>query len=267
MITCPYHGWCYGLDGALRSAPGTGDLDDFPDKEIRLREVRSENFCGFVFVNLCDDTRTMDDWYPAARQELSAFLPQIESFSLVKEYEVNEACNWKISVENYNECYHCKLRHPTFSSGVIDPERYEIGIQGRCLRHSTEPAKTSRSSNGEPVSEYRSWFLWPTFSFQVYPGGVLNSYSWSATSNRSVTVRRGWYALDGANCEEHFRLAKQDVETTVAEDVALVESVQRGLDSGFYEPGPLVVRPDGGVLSEHSIVALNNWVREAVGHP
>ena len=61
-----------------------------------------------------------------------------------------------------------------------------------------------------------------------------------------------------------YRLAEQDVTTTVAEDVRLVESVQRGLESGGYRPGPLIVNPAGGVNSEHSIQSLNEWLTGAM---
>ena len=60
------------------------------------------------------------------------------------------------------------------------------------------------------------------------------------------------------------RLAEQDLNTTAAEDVRLVESMQRGLESGGYRPGPLVINPEGGVNSEHSIKALYGWLDEAM---
>jgi len=59
-------------------------------------------------------------------------------------------------------------------------------------------------------------------------------------------------------------LAVQDRETTVEEDIHLVESVQRGLSSRGYVPGPLVVDPKCGVKSEHSVKVLQQWMRESV---
>ena len=51
----------------------------------------------------------------------------------------------------------------------------------------------------------------------------------------------------------------------VAEDIGLVESVQRGLNSRGYKPGPLVIDPNYGVNSEHSIAVLQTWMREGAG--
>jgi len=178
-------------------------------------------------------------------------------------------CNWKVSVENYSECYHCTLNHPTFSTGVVRPETYDIQPQGYCLRHTTEcnsmDAMTYDINSGfDKNDEYSSWFLWPMFSFQVYPGNLLNTYHWRAMDADHVVVWRGWYSVGGAENDIVRQMAIQDRETTVAEDIGLVESVQRGLKSRGYVPGPLVVDPKCGVNSEHSILTLQRWMKEAV---
>ena len=101
-------------------------------------------------------------------------------------------------------------------------------------------------------------------SFQVYPGNILNTYHWRAVDVDHVVVWRGWYAVDGMSSKVLADLAQQDRQTTVAEDIDLVESVQRGLRSRGYRPGPLVVDPAGGVNSEHSVQMLQQWMRDAV---
>lgn len=57
--------------------------------------------------------------------------------------------------------------------------------------------------------------------------------------------------------------AVQDRDTTVADDITLVESVRRGLGSRGYVPGPLVIDPACGVNSEHSVMHLQRWMRQA----
>lgn len=83
--------------------------------------MRAEEFLGFVFVNLDPDAAPMEDWFPNARAELEEWV------------EISERCNWKVSVENYSECYHCSLNHPTFANGVVKPETYDIQPQGDVL--------------------------------------------------------------------------------------------------------------------------------------
>jgi len=268
-IVCPYHAWTYELAGNLRSGPNVDAVRGFDRSQICLHEVRTEDFLGFLFVNLDTAAPPMDEWFPGVREELSEWVPQWQSLAPLEWVEIPETCNWKVSIENYSECYHCSLCHPTFTTGVVKPETYDIQPQGYCLRHTTEctgvdaltyPIDTTRAH----AEEYSSWFLWPLFSFQVYPGNVLNTYHWRVVDAEHVVVWRGWYSEAGREDEAVRLLAKQDRETTVEEDIHLVESVQRGLKSRGYTPGPLVVDPNSGVNSEHSIMHLQRWMREAV---
>lgn len=269
VVVCPYHAWTYELTGGLRAAPNTKSVDGFDKSKICLTEVRTEEFLGFIFVNLDADAKPMDDWFPGARAELESFLPHWAELKPLEWVDIPENCNWKVSVENYSECYHCSLNHPTFSTGVIKPETYDIQPQGYCLRHTTESGPLDQmsydiNSGFENNDKYSSWFLWPMFSFQVYPGNLLNTYHWRAIDADRVVVWRGWYSVGGYDDETVRRMAQQDRATTVEEDIHLVESVQRGLKSRGYVPGPLVVDPKCGVNSEHSVMHLQRWMREAV---
>ena len=269
VIVCPYHAWTYELTGELRSGPNIGSVPGFDRSDICLTEVRTELFLGFVFVNLDMQAEPMDCWYPGVREGLEAFVPHHPELEPVEWVKVEERCNWKVSVENYSECYHCSLNHPTFSMGVVKPETYDIQPHGYCLRHRTECQNLDRmtypiDARMPHADEYSSWFLWPLFSFQVYPGNLLNTYHWQPMGVDRVVVWRGWYARNRHELTVVKDLAVQDRETTVEEDIRLVESVQRGLSSRGYVPGPLVLDPCCGVNSEHSIQAIQSWMREAV---
>ena len=270
LLVCPYHAWTYELSGALRAGPNTSAVPGFDRNQICLTPVPVEDFLGFLFVNLDPEAQPMDSWFPGVRAELSAYVPQIERLKPLEWVEIQERCNWKVSVENYSECYHCQLNHPTFSGGVVKPETYDIRPQGHCLRHTTQCQNLERMTYAidldanEHAGDYSSWFLWPLFSFQVYPGNVLNTYHWRPGAVDAVTVWRGWFTVDGVDSDDIRRLAVQDRATTVEEDIHLVESVQRGLASRGYNPGPLVVDPRGGVKSEHSLATLQGWMREAI---
>ena len=269
VVVCPYHAWTYELTGKLRAGPNLNAVEGFDKSRICLSEVKTELFLNFVFVNLDPEASPMEDWFPNARAELEDWVPQFADLKPLEWVEIPESCNWKVSVENYSECYHCSLNHPTFATGVVNPETYDIQPQGHCLRHTTKcqnlDAMSYDINSGLAHSdEYSSWFLWPMFSFQVYPGNVLNTYHWRAISPQQVVVWRGWYSVGGADDETARKLAVQDRATTVEEDIHLVESVQRGLNSRGYVPGPLVLDPKCGVNSEHSVMQLQRWMREAV---
>ena len=269
VLVCPYHAWTYELTGGMRAGPNTKSVEGFDRSKICLTGVKTEEFLGFVFVNLDPDAKPMEDWFPKARAELEEWVPNYKDLKPLEWVEIPENCNWKVSVENYSECYHCTLNHPTFATGVVRPETYDIQPEGKILRHKTECQNLDDMtydihSGFDHYNEYSSWFVWPMFSFQVYPGNVLNTYHWRAIDADHVVVWRGWYSVGGAESEMVRNLAIQDRETTVEEDIGLVESVQRGLKSRGYKPGPLVVDPKCGVNSEHSILHLQKWMREAV---
>ncbi|WP_438955138.1 aromatic ring-hydroxylating oxygenase subunit alpha [Cognatiyoonia sp.] len=269
VVVCPYHAWTYELTGGLRAGPNINAVEGFDRSKICLTSVRTEEFLGFIFVNLDADAKPMDDWFPNARAELEEWVPNWRDLAPLEFVEIPENCNWKVSVENYSECYHCSLNHPTFATGVVKPETYDIQPQGKCLRHTTECQNLDQmtydiNSGFAHQKEYSSWFLWPMVSFQVYPGNVLNTYHWRAIDAERVVVFRGWYSVGGEENPVVRKLAVQDRETTVEEDIHLVESVQRGLKSRGYVPGPLVLDPKCGVNSEHSVMHLQKWMREAV---
>ncbi len=269
-LACPYHGWTYDLDGRLMGGPNLAAVPGLDISEIRLTQVRVENLHGFLFVNLDADAQPMDEWFPKVRAELLEYVPQIGELKPLEWVSATERCNWKVSVENYSECYHCRINHIAFANGIVKPQTYDIRPQGYCLRHTTECQNLDQMSypvdvgSNPAAGKYSSWFLWPMFSFQVYPGNLLNTYHWRPLGVDSVEVWRGWYSVNGEASEVVRQLAAQDRETTVEEDIRLVESVQRGLGSRGYSPGPLVIDPRFGVDSEHSIEVLQSWMRSAV---
>ena len=84
----------------------------------------------------------MEDWFPGVRGELAKWVPDIDRLKPIEWVKIPENCNWKVSVENYSECYHCSLNHPTFSQGVVKPETYDIQPEdGYVLRHRTRVPK------------------------------------------------------------------------------------------------------------------------------
>ncbi|MEM7189411.1 MAG: aromatic ring-hydroxylating dioxygenase subunit alpha, partial [Pseudomonadota bacterium] len=138
VIVCPYHAWTYELTGSLRAGPNLKAVEGLDKSTVCLTEVRIEEFLGFLFVNLDPDAEPMDTWFPGARAELEEWVPHFRDLKPLEWVQIPENCNWKVSVENYSECYHCSLNHKTFATGVVKPETYDIQPQGYCLRHTTE---------------------------------------------------------------------------------------------------------------------------------
>ena len=261
VLTCPYHRWTYELNGTLRAAPGLSMTE-----KICLTPVRVEIFLGFVFINLDENAKSMRAIYPDVAEAITAFAPHIETQRFAHEHEALEECNWLVATANYNECYHCKNAHRAFSKGVVDPASYDIQpfSAGRVLRHSARAAKGDGAWYESGETAYGSFYLFPGFSLQIYPGGLVNSYHWRPLDVENTLVFRSWFSADGKVDAQLQTVIDLDRETTFAEDLALVKATQRGLHSRGYRPGPLVIAPAGGIDSEHSIALLHSWVEEVL---
>ena len=123
-IRCPYHSWVYSFDGSLYKAP---HLDvDIKDKRFHLNGVKTKTWGGFIFINLDNNPSSFEEY----AKELSAQYIRYPLDELVssKSYQYEVSANWKVIVENYNECYHCAGVHPELVS--IVPAFKENGGNG-----------------------------------------------------------------------------------------------------------------------------------------
>jgi len=114
-IRCAYHQWTYGLNGELLNAPFTKEGAGFCKAEFSLYPVGVEVWGGFVFVNLTPELankegQTVTAQFGDAIERVKRYpLHDLRTARRIT-YEVE--ANWKIVLENYNECYHCGGVHP-----------------------------------------------------------------------------------------------------------------------------------------------------------
>ena len=114
-VRCPYHLWTYALDGKLLSAPHVKEGEHFCKEEFSLYPVGVELWGGFIFVNLSPEVAASEG--RTLRKQLGEAVERTKRYPLQElqtakriVYEVQ--ANWKIVMENYNECYHCGPVHP-----------------------------------------------------------------------------------------------------------------------------------------------------------
>ena len=110
-FSCPYHGWCFSADGALKFIP---DADDYPGGspkgKIRLVELACDEFMGFVWFNMDPSCPPLKKALGTAGEELSGY--RIENMIRVLNMTADANCNWKIITDNFNEAYHIPVLHP-----------------------------------------------------------------------------------------------------------------------------------------------------------
>ena len=110
-FVCPYHGWMYDIDGDLIAARNMPD--DFDKSDFSLKPVSVGVVHGLIFVCFTDDPPSLE----GARRDLAEAMAMFDFPNLKvaaqKSYEI--PANWKLSIENYQECYHCATAHPEYA--------------------------------------------------------------------------------------------------------------------------------------------------------
>lgn len=116
-LVCPYHTWTYELSGELSHAPHMGS--DF-DKDCRgLKPVTFKSIGGLVYVCLSDDPPAdIDRLEEVMRERLAPY--DIRNAKVAYESDVIEYGNWKLTIENNRECYHCSANHPELCVSFVD---------------------------------------------------------------------------------------------------------------------------------------------------
>jgi Rieske 2Fe-2S family protein len=122
-IVCPYHQWTYDLTGKLIHAKHMGD--DFDPSGLGLKPVHIRNMAGLLFICLAeippDDFAQMD-------AEMTPYLAphQLSQCKVAAQVDMIEDCNWKLTMENNRECYHCVSNHPELTISLYE---YGFGYQ------------------------------------------------------------------------------------------------------------------------------------------
>jgi phenylpropionate dioxygenase-like ring-hydroxylating dioxygenase large terminal subunit len=237
-LQCAYHGWTYNLDGTLRSAPRSTRERNFDKSKVGLLPARVDTWGPLVFVN-------PDEQGPGLAEQLGD-LPQLaESRGLdFSQYELRGrasyefACNWKILMDNNFECYHCAVAHGSSFAPFydVDPAAYKIEIFDYTASQ-TSPIKPGVPDGRPAWGDFRFHYLWPN-TFIVDHSIIFNVLQiLPLAPDRSAMifethVRRG-------TSEDAVKDYGEFYTNVFMEDGAVVESVQRGHDSGVLPPGPL----------------------------
>ena len=264
-ITCPYHAWTYNLDGRLTRARGE-DVG-----ELCVPAVRVESLGGFLFVNLDTEAPSLATTAPGVADELRALAPDSSERMLTWRRSHLIKANWKIAVENYNECYHCPNVHKAFTAGVVTPGSYRITPSAFTVRHRAQGTPPARSAYArDPGSnEYGAFFTWPASSIQCYPGCVLNTFRWVPLAVDKTLMIREWWFDRSEPTPQQQHVIDLDWDTTVSEDFEIMESVQLGVSSRGYRPGPLIVDPSGtaDTHAENAVAHLHTLLLDALRTP
>jgi len=265
-ITCPYHAWSYGLDGGLLTAPHTDHLVDFEPDSICLDALAVEEFGGFVYVNLDSEARALAEQAGDLAAEIAHWAPDVADLTHAHRLTYEIASDWKNVIDNFLECYHCPVAHRDFCT-LVDMGTYEVSTHGIWSSHMAEAGRSDNTAypvDDATVTDHAVWWLWPTTCLMRYPGRgnfiVMNVVPDGPGRTRETY---DFFFETAEATEAELEAIRYINDVLQAEDIALVESVQRGMTTPAFTQGRIVHDPAGSGKSEHGVHHFHGLLLDA----
>jgi Rieske 2Fe-2S family protein len=252
-VVCPYHAWSYRLDGSLIVAPGFEDVTSFEPALHGLVRLPLETWHGWVFVNGLASGASFAEHVGGLGALVAPYAPERLVLGASHEYVV--AANWKVVTENYHECYHCPLIHPELCdvSPPASGENFDLPgawVGGSMdLREGAETMSLDGRSGGRNIDgvdprQVLYLGLFPNLLISAHPDYVMTHRMTPLAPGRTH-VECAWYFLpDESGAAPDPTYAVDFWDRTNRQDWAACESVQRGLASPHFRPGPLAPNED-----------------------
>jgi Rieske 2Fe-2S family protein len=269
-IQCPYHAWTYGLDGRLLGAPHMEDVPHFRKEDYPLRGVHAAVWDGHLFINLAASPEPLT----AQLADLpSKFAPwRMADLRLGHRIVYDVRANWKLIVQNYNECLHCPNLHPALNrlSHYLSGENEPLRPTYMGGRMDLRPGVATLSKDGscprallpglsaEDQRRVYYYAILPNMLLSLHPDYMMVHTLWPKAPDRTINV-----------CEWHFQPeelrrpgfdpsdAVEFWDMTNRQDWHVCELSQEGIASRAYTPGPYSNREDLLYAFDRMIVDLH----------
>jgi len=239
LIRCGYHGRRFSLDGKFVSMPEFEGVEGFPGPSDNLHTYDLTTCGGFLFSAI----DPVSDLFSFAGPARSLFVEINEGPLVLTEtadYKVN--CHWALYCENYLEGFHIPYVHKSLNE-IVDYGSYTT----ETFRYSS--IQTGYDENGKIAGRYV--FIFPNLMFNFYPWGVSVNIVEPVTLD-STRVRFLSYVADKSKIQTG---AGGDLNRVELEDEAVVQSVQKGIRSRFYDRGRYSPTREQGTHHFHRLIA------------
>ena len=158
---CAYHFFEFNLDGSKKFVPDEDTFTQGVPQETALTEVPCDTWGGFVWFNLNPDAEPLEEFLDPVNQHLDPY--HFEEYAIVQDMTLEWDCNWKTSVDAFNEVYHVQGIHPQLLES-LDDIHVQIDLYERHNRYLVPFGLVSpRYPNQEEVTQ-------PLLEFMVAAG-------------------------------------------------------------------------------------------------
>jgi len=273
VITCPFHGWCYNLDGGLRSMQQPKTLPGVDKTTLGLKPVEQEIWHGMVFVRFKDGGPSVAETMAPVENEIGLYkVEDMQPYDDDWYFEVD--VNWKAQVDVDNEGYHVPIAHPSLQD-LYGPTYVDEVFEGDVARSfgTFDDDRKRRLWSVRhyvnllpevaylPESHRRAWVyhgLFPTTVIELTPD-IVNFYQFLTISTRRSAMRGGAFAHpDSSRKMRAARYLNRRIgHITGEEDAQLMKWSWEGMRSSAY---------DDFILSdlENGVRAYHDRLREVM---
>jgi choline monooxygenase len=260
-LVCSYHGWTYALDGKLLKAPRLGKSEIFSRDAFSLHPVAVETWGPWVFVHLGKPAPPLHSELGDLQARLEATRSSELKFAARRTYEMN--CNWKVYVDNYLDGgYHVSTLHRALA-GQLDLKSYKTELFRRLsIQSCSAPEEAPQEQGGdfpERIGDAALYaFLYPNFMINRY--GPIMDTNWVVplSHDRTLVVFDFFFQdTEGPGAKEFIERSVAASHTVQEEDVAISESVQRGLGSPGYDRGIYAPSIEMAAYHFHQLLAAD----------
>ncbi len=274
-LRCPYHSWCYSLEGKLVATPHVGGPgqnahDDIDRDLLGLIEVRSHIWRDIIFINLNGTAPSFEDTHQDLIQRWAEFDQPMVHGGPDSTFTLQVETNWKLAVENYCESYHLPWVHPGLNSYSRLEDHYHIESPGKYSGQGTLVYRQLTGDDGSKFPDFAGLSdKWDTAAeyVTIYPNVLLGVHRDHAYCIILEPVSH-------TQTIEHVHLYYQTADTSPAlrvkncaqwkevfvEDVFVVQGMQTGRRARGFDGGRFSPAMDGPTHCFHQ------WVAERVIH-
>ena len=254
-IQCPYHAWTYDLSGRLIGAPLMEQVEGFAREDYPLHTVPCETWDGHAFINLASKPTPLGAQLGELPQRFAPW--RMHELRMTHRIVYDVQANWKLIVQNYNECLHCPIIHPllnqmhhylgaenvpttnTYCGGAMG---FKEGVETLSL-DGKRRRRVLPGLSAQDAGLVHYFAVYPNLLLTLHPDYMLTVTLWPLSPDRTRLVSEWHFHPDEIGRPGFvFDDAVEFWDRTNREDWAISERSQRGISSPAYSPGPYSLR-------------------------
>ena len=256
LLRCRYHGRTFELDGEMKSMPGFDGVKNFPSERDNLEKIPILFWKDFIFVSLKSSINIQpvlnDIEYRLKGYEFDKL---VLNNSQSRSYTIDS--HWALYCENYLEEFHIPFVHRGLTQDINMTDYTTILLENSVLQTATcsnsKDAIQLDSDAPDANQKMYAYYYW------IFPNLMLNFYAWGISINiieplsiHKTRIKYLTYSFPHINIPASDGA---DVSTIEFEDQEVVQSVQKGIKSRYYNMGRYSVKYETGVHHFHNLIS------------